>query len=264
MRSPSARARDPPVMAPGKLIVVHEREHGLAWLAEHCDGEAHRDVLAVVAVLIVDDIAARLPERPASPDDTRWLTLELEHHLALQHIPEARPGVPMRRVARMARRELDNDGHCVRARRDERRLHLLHDGNKRLQLIQARLLPGTRGLRLRHGITPVDHAYRGRLPCQDRPPARVVTPSGSTLRAIVGHGRPHTLDVADSPLDDRYPCDVLHVATARRMTTGTGIEPPWPACLSAVLALKSCRTERVSHRRPSMTEASLEQNITAA
>src|SRR5215469_2716844 len=210
MRSPSARARDPPVLTPGKLTVVHEREHGLTWLAEHSDGEAHRDVLAVVAVLIVDDVTARFPERPASPDDTRWLTLELEHHLALQHIAEARSGVPMRRVARVAGRELDDDGHPVRARRDERRLHLLHNGNKRLQLSQARLLPGTRELRLRHGITPVSHGIRRARPlrmqatCTGRKPSHTGRkPSHSTLRPSVWHGRPHTLDPADSPPDDR-------------------------------------------------------------
>jgi hypothetical protein len=31
----------------------------------------------------VDDVAARLPERLAGPDDARRLTLELEHHLAV-------------------------------------------------------------------------------------------------------------------------------------------------------------------------------------
>src|SRR5215469_11734900 len=129
MRSPSVRARGPPILTPDKLTIVHEREHGLAWFAEHGDGEAHRDVVAVVAVLIVDEVAARLPERLASPEDTRWLTLELEHHLALQHIAESRSGVPMRRVARMARREFDDDGHRVCARRNERRLDLLHNGN---------------------------------------------------------------------------------------------------------------------------------------
>ena len=38
------------------------------------DGETHWDVLAVVAVLIVDDVAIRLPERLARPDDTGRLT----------------------------------------------------------------------------------------------------------------------------------------------------------------------------------------------
>src|SRR5215472_6547908 len=109
MRSPSVRARGPPILTPDKLTIVHEREHGLAWFAEHGDGEAHRDVVAVVAVLVVDDVAARLPERLARPDDTRRLTLELEHHLALQDVAEGRSGMPVRRVAGMARWPLDDD-----------------------------------------------------------------------------------------------------------------------------------------------------------
>src|SRR5258706_11474823 len=129
LRSRSVCARGPAVLTPDELFLVREREHGLAWFAEHGDGETHRDVVAVVAVLIVDDVATRLPERLASPDDTRRLTLELEHHLALQHIAEGRSGVPMRRVARIAWREFDDDRHRVRARRDDRRLDFLHNGN---------------------------------------------------------------------------------------------------------------------------------------
>jgi hypothetical protein len=64
-------------------------------------------------------LVTRLPERLASPDDTRGLALELEHHLAFQHIAEGRSGVPMRRGARITRRELDDDVHRMRARRDD-------------------------------------------------------------------------------------------------------------------------------------------------
>src|SRR5215469_71837 len=191
MRSPSVRARGPPILTPDKLTVVHEREHGLAWFAEHSDGEAHRDVVAVIAVLIVDDVSARLPERLASPDDTRSLTLELEHHLALQHIAEARSGVPMRRIAWMTRRPLDDDGHRVRARRDERRLHLLHNGNSRLPRIRARLLPCGRDLRVRHGVTPVDDGILSARSPKNGSPARVAMPSPPTLRRTVGHDCPH-------------------------------------------------------------------------
>jgi len=58
---------------------VDEREHGLAWLAEHGDGEARRDAGAVVNALTMDDVATWLPEGLASPDDTR---LKLGHHPA--------------------------------------------------------------------------------------------------------------------------------------------------------------------------------------
>jgi hypothetical protein len=119
----------PAVLTPGEFFFVHQREHRLARLAEYRDGETHRHVVAVVAVLIVDNVATRLPERLASPEDTLRLTLGLEHHLAVQHIAEAWSRVPMRRVARITRRELDDDSHRVRARRDEGRLHLLQHGN---------------------------------------------------------------------------------------------------------------------------------------
>jgi len=41
----------------------------------------------------------------------------------------------MGRDARMAGWVLDDDGHRVRARRDERRLDLLHNGNRRPQRV---------------------------------------------------------------------------------------------------------------------------------
>src|SRR5258707_14130531 len=115
LRSRSDCARRPAVLTPGEFFLIHEREHRLAWFAEHGHGEAHRDVVAVVAVLVVDDVATRLPERLASLDDTGRLTLELEHHLALQHGSEARAGAPMRRGARMGPWELGAALHAVGA-----------------------------------------------------------------------------------------------------------------------------------------------------
>src|SRR5258706_8655938 len=136
LSSRSTCAPGPAGLTPDELVLVHEGEHGLARFAEHGDGEAHRDVVTVVAVLVVDDVAARLPERLAGPDDTRRLTLKLEHHLAVQHLAEGRPGVPMRRSARVARWELDDDGHRVCTRRNEGRLRLLHHGDRRLPRVR--------------------------------------------------------------------------------------------------------------------------------
>src|SRR6266536_1631456 len=150
LSSRSVRARGSAVLTPGEFVLVHEGEHGLARFAEHGDGEAHRDVVAVVAVLVVDDVAARLPERLAGPDDARRLTLELEHHLAVEHIAEARSGVPMRRGARVARWELDDDRHRVCTRRDVGRLRLLHHGDRRLPRVRPRLLSGAGRLDIRH------------------------------------------------------------------------------------------------------------------
>src|SRR6266511_4321136 len=142
----SVRARGPSVLTSDELVLVHEGEHGLARFAQHGDGEAHRDVVTVdvvtvVAVLVVDDVAARL-------------TLKLEHHLAVQHIAEARSGVPMRRSARVARWELHDDRHRVRTRRNEGRLRLLHHGDRRLPRVGPGLLSGARRLDVRHGRPP--------------------------------------------------------------------------------------------------------------
>jgi len=71
------------VLTPDEFVFVHEREHRLAWFAQHGDRETQRDVVAVVSVLIVDDVAARLPERFAGPDEADRFALKLEHHLAL-------------------------------------------------------------------------------------------------------------------------------------------------------------------------------------
>ena len=45
------------MLALRELHLVHQSQHGLARFAEHRDGEAERDVVAVVAVLVVDDVA---------------------------------------------------------------------------------------------------------------------------------------------------------------------------------------------------------------
>src|SRR5436305_12339053 len=111
LSSRSVCARGPAVLTPDELFLVHDDEHRFAWFAEHGDGEAHRNVVAVVAVLVVDDVATRLPERLAGPNDTRRPTFELEHHLAVPHITEARSGLPMRRGTRIARWVLDHAGH---------------------------------------------------------------------------------------------------------------------------------------------------------
>src|SRR6266511_2987620 len=122
----SVRARGPSVLTSDELVLVHEGEHG----------------------------RARLPQRLAGPHDARRLTLKLEHHLAVQHIAEARSGVPMRRSARVARWELHDDRHRVRTRRNEGRLRLLHHGDRRLPRVRARLLSGARRLDVRHGRPP--------------------------------------------------------------------------------------------------------------
>ena len=83
-------SQHPAVLPLLKFFIVQERQHGLARVAEHRDRKTHRDVVAVIAVLIVDDVPTWLPERLATPDDARRLALELEQHLALDDIAEHR------------------------------------------------------------------------------------------------------------------------------------------------------------------------------
>ncbi|GAB3846086.1 hypothetical protein GCM10027610_063570 [Dactylosporangium cerinum] len=120
----------PAIRAPGQLVLLHEGEHRLVRVAEHGDHEPHRDVGAGIAVLVVDDVAARLPERLTGVQDPGWFALELEHHLAVQHVAERRAGVPVRRSARVTGRELHDDRHLVEAVRDVRRHGLLHHGER--------------------------------------------------------------------------------------------------------------------------------------
>src|SRR5262249_46278465 len=100
--------------------------------AQHRDGEAERSVAAVVAVLVVDDVATRLPEHLARAYDPLRLAFELEQHLPLQHVSERRAGVAMWWRAGIAGRELADHGHRVRPGRDERRYFLLQQGERRL------------------------------------------------------------------------------------------------------------------------------------
>jgi hypothetical protein len=68
-------------------------------------------VSTVVAVLIVDDVTARLPERLARPDDTLGFALQLEPDLAFEHVTEYRSRVPMRWRSRVTWWELNKYCH---------------------------------------------------------------------------------------------------------------------------------------------------------
>jgi hypothetical protein len=66
----------------------------------------------------------------------------------------------MRRSARVARWELDDDGHRVCTRRNEGRLRLLHHGDRRLPRVRPRLLSGARRLDIRHAKTSLGTGMR--------------------------------------------------------------------------------------------------------
>jgi hypothetical protein len=86
---------------------------GIGWPGTHImiSREAAPGVPQIVRRLIVDDVAARLPERLSSLNDPLGLALQLEDHLALEHVTEHWARVPVRRSARVARRYPGNPGH---------------------------------------------------------------------------------------------------------------------------------------------------------
>src|SRR5439155_23874106 len=95
------RPRRPPVPPLLKLLVVHVDEHLLSRRAQHHHDEPAPPVREVVGGLVVDDVPARLPEDVPRPDDPLRLALELEDHLALEHVAEAGPGMTVRGAARI-------------------------------------------------------------------------------------------------------------------------------------------------------------------
>ena len=59
----------------------------------HCIVTRKR-LLMAVSVLVVDYVAAGLPERFAGADDPFWFTLQFKSHLDFQHVAESRSQVP--------------------------------------------------------------------------------------------------------------------------------------------------------------------------
>src|SRR4051794_11495387 len=100
----SERSGSAQVLPLGQLAVADQGEQGLAWRAQLGDDEADPGVRAVVAILVVDDVAAGLPERLAGSHDSLRLTLHLEAQLAVQDVAERGPGMPVRGRPRVARR----------------------------------------------------------------------------------------------------------------------------------------------------------------
>lgn len=107
------------VLALGEFFGVDEGEHGLVRGAEHGDQEAGSGVCAVVAVLVVDDVAAGFPEGLAGLDDAFGLAFQLEEHFALQDVAEGGARVAVGRGAGVAGRELDDDRHRLHSLRHE-------------------------------------------------------------------------------------------------------------------------------------------------
>src|SRR6516225_1347315 len=92
----SARPRRAAVATACEFVGVDQRKHRLARHAHHYDHEPAPGVREIVGILIMDDIAARLPECLTRPNDPLRFTLHLEDYLALEYIAEHRTGVPMR------------------------------------------------------------------------------------------------------------------------------------------------------------------------
>src|SRR4051812_11538133 len=121
----SGRPRSSPVLTLGQLRVLHQGEHGLARHAHHRDGEPDPAVRAIVAVLVVDHITARLPKRFPGPDGSLWLPFQLEEHLPLHYVAEGRAGMSVWRSTRVAGGKLDEDRHHLGPLREGRRVRVL-------------------------------------------------------------------------------------------------------------------------------------------
>ena len=65
----------------------------MGWPGTHSIVTRKR-LLMTVSVLVVDYVAAGLPERFAGADDPFWFTLQFKSHLAFQHVAESRSRVP--------------------------------------------------------------------------------------------------------------------------------------------------------------------------
>jgi hypothetical protein len=117
----------PQVLARLEFVVIDDGEHGLVGNTQHGDREATPHVVAIVRVGVVDDVTAGLPERLASANYPRRLSLEFEQHLTLEHVAECgTAGVLVRWSASASRWIIDDDGHRVCPLRN-RGLYFLHD-----------------------------------------------------------------------------------------------------------------------------------------
>src|SRR4051812_18660715 len=94
-----------------EFLFVDEFEHGPARRAHHGHHELGRLVGERVAVLVVDGVTARLPERPARLDDTLGLPLQLETDRTLGDVAERRTRVTMWRSAGVPRLPVHMNRH---------------------------------------------------------------------------------------------------------------------------------------------------------
>ena len=79
-----------------ELLGGDRGEHRLARDSHHNDDEPAPCVYQVVACLVVNNVAARFPERLTWADHPLGLTLEFEYHLSLEHVAEDGPRMAMR------------------------------------------------------------------------------------------------------------------------------------------------------------------------
>ena len=79
------------MLSRGQFFFLNEREHWFPWNIEHRDDEPDLGVASVVAVLVMDDVAARLPERLSGPDLAGRLAFQFKQQFTFQHVAECRP-----------------------------------------------------------------------------------------------------------------------------------------------------------------------------
>jgi hypothetical protein len=115
------RARVPEMITSTEFVLVQHRDHVDAGRAYADRDELAPAIRFKIPNLVVDDVAARLPERLSRLDLVRLLTLELEPDAALKDVAENRARVAVRTGSSIPRRKLNQLGHRVRPLRNRGR-----------------------------------------------------------------------------------------------------------------------------------------------
>src|SRR2546421_4484036 len=152
MHGSSTRSAAVPTLL--ELLRAHRDEHRLTRHAEHHHDERRLGVAEVVAVLVVDHVTSRLPERLAGVDDPLRFSLKFEDHLPFDHVTEGGATVAVRRQTRTSRREGDPNSHRLLRFRHGRGLHRRDDDELRCCYIHGVFLYVATGVNAHNSSFP--------------------------------------------------------------------------------------------------------------
>ena len=118
---PSGSTGDAQSLSLLKLLFGNPFEDRLPGQAKQCEDKATRNVSAVVCVPIVDHVATGSPEGFSRTENTWRFALDLEQHLAVNHVTEARTAKKaMRGVTRGTRWVADENRQDMCIARNQR------------------------------------------------------------------------------------------------------------------------------------------------